>query len=166
VPDLPTRHRVVEVIAYLGAGASPRWQTGSGFLVGEDGTVLTAAHVVVGAVSVSVREVDKTEHAAALDPAFVGDVERCDLALLTVPELAGRAGSVPVAAVDPNAMGWQFIDQAWSVGYPRFNQVKRRPEEAPLRETAHVHGRIPPLNNAAEGRCRGLRETVPARRRQ
>ena len=38
-------------------------------------TVLTAAHVVAGAVSVMVRGPDKVVHEAALDPRFVGDVD-------------------------------------------------------------------------------------------
>jgi len=57
VAPVPLAARVVEVIADLGA-AHPRFRYGSGFIV-RKGTVLTAAHVVAGAVSVSVRDPDK-----------------------------------------------------------------------------------------------------------
>jgi len=38
-------------------------------------TVLTAAHLVAGATTVTVRDVHKRDYAATLDLAFIGDVD-------------------------------------------------------------------------------------------
>ena len=48
--------------------------------------MLTAAHVVAGAVSVLVRGPDKVTHQAVLDPEFIGDADGPgpDLALIEV----------------------------------------------------------------------------------
>jgi hypothetical protein len=64
--------RVVEVITDLGAAAGFRYRYGFGCIV-HGRTVLTAAHVVTGAVSVVVRDPAKREYSATLDPRFVGD---------------------------------------------------------------------------------------------
>jgi hypothetical protein len=55
--SVPLSARVVEVIADRGEGCSPRYRCGSGCIV-TGRTVLTAAHVVAGAVSVVVRGPD------------------------------------------------------------------------------------------------------------
>jgi hypothetical protein len=67
MPPVALAARVVEVIADLGPAARPRFRYGSGFIV-RAGTVLTAAHVVAGAVSVSVRDPDKRTFPASADP--------------------------------------------------------------------------------------------------
>jgi len=98
---VPLRARVVEVIACLGDSAGYRY--GSGFIV-RGGTVLTAAHVVAGAVSVSVRDPDKRKFPASADPRFTGDVNGPgpDLALVEIDDpgldlppvgLAGSTGT-------------------------------------------------------------------------
>ena len=97
---VPLRARVVEVIADLGDSARERYRYGSGFIV-RGGTVLTAAHVVAGAVSVSVRDPDKRMIPASADPRFTGDVHGPgpDLALIEIdhPELnlPPGAGNTP-----------------------------------------------------------------------
>ena len=90
-PGLPLAVRVVEVIADRGEAAHPRYRYGSGCVVAGR-TVLTAAHVVKGAVSVKVRDPGKVMHEAALDPGFVGDVEGSgpDLALVEIADPAAR----------------------------------------------------------------------------
>ena len=72
MPGLPLAARVVEVIADLGEAAHPRYRYGSGCVVAGR-TVLTAAHIVQGAIRVEVRGQDKVMHEATLDPEFVGD---------------------------------------------------------------------------------------------
>ena len=62
--ELPLADRVVEVIADLGEAAHPRYRYGSGCVV-RGRTVLTAAHVVAGAVGVKVRDPGKIMHEAA-----------------------------------------------------------------------------------------------------
>ena len=63
--------RVVEVITDLGAVGGSRYRYGSGCIVCGR-TVLTAAHVVAGAVSVVVRDPDKRAYAANGGPAVRG----------------------------------------------------------------------------------------------
>ena len=80
----------------------PDIRYGSGRLVAGR-TVLTAAHVVIGAASVWVRDPDKVMYEAMLDPRFIGDADgpRPDLALVEVtaagmdvpPDGPGRGGS-------------------------------------------------------------------------
>lgn len=55
---------------------------GSGFIVSEDGYILTNNHVVEGADEIQVRLIDRREYSAAV----VGTDERSDLALLKIDE--------------------------------------------------------------------------------
>jgi S1-C subfamily serine protease len=111
----PLHERVVEVRADLADGADPRYRFGSGLVVGGR-TVLTAAHVLAGAVAVSVRGSDKSERPAVLDPTWVGDVERCDVALIELTELAAPLEYVPVATIDRDVDSGVFVEGCWSAG--------------------------------------------------
>ena len=142
--SVPLRQRVVEVIADLGKTSRPRWRYGSGLLIG-DRQVLTAAHVVAGAVAVTVRGPDKVAHPADLDMALVGDPDRLDLALLAVPD-APALPNVDVALVDRDVTTGEVIEGCWAVGYPSFQEVARDAAGSSVRETAQVLGRIPPLS--------------------
>jgi S1-C subfamily serine protease len=65
---------------FLGQGESDREATGSGFVLDDDGHILTNAHVVSGATAVSVTFGDKTSR----DAKIVGKDESTDLALLKI----------------------------------------------------------------------------------
>ena len=82
------------MIADLGPGG---YRYGSGCVVAGK-TVLTAAHVITGAMAVTVRDVSKHSYAAEVDAAFIGDSNGPgpDLALLEVDELPGE-GYPPIA---------------------------------------------------------------------
>ncbi|MBB3080113.1 trypsin-like peptidase domain-containing protein [Streptomyces violarus] len=139
---------MVEVIAEY--EARPRYRYGSGLLVGRE--VLTAAHVVCGAKSVSVRGPDKVERPALLEGALVGDSDGCDMALLPVPD-ADEASGVELALVRRDGPGGEAVEDCWSVGYPVSQEVRR---DAPVpsrrvRETLEVRGHIPPLSGLVEG---------------
>ena len=99
--EAPLTARVVEVLADLGEGHEPRYRVGSGCIVAGR-TVLTAAHVVTGAVGVQVRDPGKVLHPAVLDPGFVGDADgtpaRWSLFLAWLEGLM-RAGSASVEIV-------------------------------------------------------------------
>src|SRR5919206_5372158 len=99
-PSVTDQQRVIEVIADLGAEQRPRHRYGSGLLIGGR-SVLTSAHVVVGAIEVLVRRPDKTEMRADLATALIGDPDprQLDLAILELPE-AEELPYVPVAVVD------------------------------------------------------------------
>ena len=118
--------RVVEVIADLGAPAASRYRYGSGCIV-RGGTVLTAAHVVAGAVSVVVRDPDKREYAATVDPRFVGDVDGPgpDLALLEIADPAFGSDLPPIglAAVDRDSAAGEPVERCHAVGYPWFAET-------------------------------------------
>ena len=111
--------------------------------------MLTAAHVVAGAVAVAVRGPDKVAHPADLDTALIGDPDNLDLALLAVPAAPPLSG-VAVALVDRDVATGEVIEGCWSVGYPSFQEVARDAAGS-VRETAQVRGWIPPLSGLVEG---------------
>jgi hypothetical protein len=77
VSVLPLAERIVEVIGEFGPPGSRTYRYGSGCrVIGQ--VVLTAAHVVAGAHSVSVRGPDKVEYLAGTR-------------LLSLPYLRGRS---------------------------------------------------------------------------
>jgi hypothetical protein len=147
----PLAARVVEVIADLGEAARPRYRYGSGCVVAGR-TVLTAAHVVDGAVSVKVRDPDKVIHEATLDPGFVGEVNgpRPDLALveLTGPEIAMPA--MGLAVVDRYSASADPVERCHAVGYPAFME-RDAPDRGRVRETADAFGHVPVLSGLAGG---------------
>ena len=147
---VPAQQRVVEVIATLGVGQAMQRRYGSGLLIGGR-SVLTSAHVVVGAVDVLVRRPDKSVMRADLETALIGDPDprRLDLAILEVPE-AEELPYVPVALVDRTSGITAFIDGCAAVGYPQFQEVVRDPSGLSLRETAQVRGAIAPLSGLVE----------------
>ena len=151
MPEVPLAARVVEVLADLGEGHSPRYRSGSGCIVAGR-TVLTAAHVVEGAVSVKVRPPDKVIREAALDTGFVGDVDGPgpDLALV---ELTGPGVDVPrmgLAAVDRASVSGDPVERCHAVGYPVFME-RDGPDGGRVRETADAFGHVPVLSGLAGG---------------
>ena len=149
--EVPLAARVVEVLADLGEGHSPRYRSGSGCIVAGR-TVLTAAHVVEGAVSVKVRPPDKVIYEAALDTGFVGDVDGPgpDLALM---ELTGPGVDVPamgLAAVDRASVSGDPVERCHAVGYPVFME-RDGPGGGRVRETADAFGHVPVLSGLAGG---------------
>jgi S1-C subfamily serine protease len=89
VVSVPLAARLVEVIADRGEAAAARYRYGSSCIV-VGRTVLTAAHVVAGAQSVQVRDLQKKLYSATVDPRFVGDVNGPgpDLALVEIDDPA------------------------------------------------------------------------------
>lgn len=63
-----------------GRPANPRRSLGSGFIIEEDGYILTNHHVVDGAAEIIVRMSDRSEYEAEL----IGSDQRSDLALLKI----------------------------------------------------------------------------------
>ena len=148
---LPLAARVVEVIADQGVGCTPRFRCGSGCLVAGR-TVLTAAHIVVGAVSVVVRGPDKITLQAAVDPRFIGDVEGPgpDLALI---EVIGGAVGVPtmgLAAAGRDSPAGDPVERCHVIGYPAFME-RRTVDGGRFRETADAFGHVPVLSGLARG---------------
>jgi hypothetical protein len=114
--------------------------------------VLTAAHVVEGAVSVKVRSPDKVLREAALDTGFVGDVDGPgpDLALV---ELTGPGVDVPamgLAAVNRDSVSGDPVERCHAVGYPVFME-RHGPDGGRVRETADAFGHVPVLSGLAGG---------------
>jgi hypothetical protein len=140
------RDRIVEVIATLDDG---QLRHGSGLLIGGR-TVLTAAHTVADARAVVVRTSEKRELPAVLDPAWVGDPDRCDLALLDVTELAKGFDFLPVALIDRHSPSAAFVENCTSIGFPAFAE---EPDEygKSVRKSTQVGGRIAPLSRLDDG---------------
>jgi hypothetical protein len=143
--------RVVEVIADLGPSAGAGYRYGSGCIV-RGGTVLTAAHVVAGAVSVVVRGPDRREYAATVDPRFVGDADGAgpDLALLEItgPGFAGDLPPIRLAAVDRDSAVGELVERCHAVGYPWFAET---PSPRALRDTVDAVGVVPVLSKLKTG---------------
>ncbi len=112
--------------------------------------VLTAAHVVVGAVSVAVRGPDNVLHAAALDPGFVGDVNGPDLALVEIIGIWAGLPAMGLAAVDRDSVSGDPVEGCHAVGYPAFME-REALGGGRLRETADALGHVPVLSGLAGG---------------
>jgi hypothetical protein len=151
VSPVPLAARVVEVISDLGAMADSRYRYGSGCIV-RGRTVLTAAHVVAGAVSVVVRDPAKREYSATLDPRLVSDMDGSgpDLALLEIsdPAFEGELPPIGLAAVDRDSTSGEPVERCHAVGYPWFAETRSRNA---VRDTADAIGVVPVLSKLAAG---------------
>ena len=86
--------------------------TGTGFVVRNDGTIVTNAHVVGDSQTAQVRFADK---GALLDAEVLGSDRSSDLAVLRVdPGSAGRLDPLPLADSDKVAVG----DAVVAIGHP------------------------------------------------
>jgi putative serine protease PepD len=86
--------------------------TGTGFVVRNDGTIVTNAHVVGDSQTAQVRFADK---GALLDAEVLGSDRSSDLAVLRVdPGRAGRLDPLPLADSDEVAVG----DAVVAIGHP------------------------------------------------
>ncbi|MFF9330657.1 hypothetical protein ACF1AY_38895 [Streptomyces sp. NPDC014776] len=152
----------VEVLHDRGAHISPRWTVGSGHLMGPC-KVLTAAHNVDyrsapgEGEQLFIRCPDGREYTAQV--ILVNGLDGPDLAILEILDSDLTEGQTPqfsFAQVDRNSptrlMGCSTI------GFPRFKEKSRSPTaprrssaDRPLRDTAHLHGYIPPGANLVSG---------------
>jgi WD40 repeat protein len=143
--------RVVEVIADLGPLVVSRYRYGSGCIV-HGRAVLTAAHVVAGAASVVVRDPDRREYAATVDPQFMGDPDGAgpDLALLEIgdPAFAGELPPIGLAAVDRDSATGEPVERCHAVGYPWFAET---PSPTAMRDTVDAIGVVPVLSKLKMG---------------
>jgi WD40 repeat protein len=150
VPPFPLAARVVEVIADLGEAANPRYRLGSGCLAAGQ-TVLTAAHVVTGSISVLVRGPDKVVHRATADPEFIGNTDGRgpDLALVEVVD-GVEVPPMALGAVERNSPMGDPIERCHVIGYPAFME-RGNADGSRFRETADALGQIPVLSGLAGG---------------
>jgi WD40 repeat protein len=151
MPPVPLAERVVEVIADRGEGCTPRYRCGSGCVV-VGRTVLTAAHVVAGAVSVMVRGPDKVAYQAAADPVFTGDADGPgpDLALVEITSSWEDVPPMGLATVDRDSPAGDPVERCHAVGYPEFMEWVRA-DGSRFRETADALGHVPVLSGLAGG---------------
>lgn len=143
--------RVVEVIADLGAQTLGRYRYGSGCIVAGR-TVLTAAHVVAGAVAVTVRDTKKRSYRATLDERFVGDVDGPgpDLALVAIEDPSFTAGlpAMELAVVERSRPTADSVPGCHAVGFPWFAEIAG-PDS--VRDSVDACGEIPVLSQMARG---------------
>jgi Trypsin-like peptidase domain len=142
--------RLVEVIADLGETPKQRWRYGSGCIVAGR-TVLTAAHVVVGAQTVQVRDLNKRLYSATVDPHFVGDADgrAPDLALVEVDDLPVGLPPLGLARVNRRSPRVQSVKECHAIGYPWFAET---PSPTAIRDTVDAEGIVPTLSKLAAGR--------------
>jgi putative serine protease PepD len=99
-------------VAYVTAQLAQQGQaTGSGFVVAKQGLIVTNAHVVEGATTVSVKVGDGATHPASV----VGRDESTDLALLRVRDAGGKTFA-PLQLADSGRL--QVGDAAYAIGNP------------------------------------------------
>ena len=134
---VPLLARLVQIEADLGEGKSPQWRYGSGCIV-SGRIVLTAAHVVVGARRLIVRNRDKRESPASRDDRFIGGPDGPDLALVEIDDPASLGidpdgfPSMPLARVNRDSETAEAVERCHAFGYPEFTQtttssgIKRR----------------------------------------
>jgi Trypsin-like peptidase domain len=148
---LPLAARVVEVIADQGENRSPRYRSGSGCLIAGR-TVLTAAHVVTGAISILVRGPDKFAHRAVADPEFTGDASGPgpDLALIEITDGLFDVPAMGLAAVARDGPAGDPVERCHVLGYPRFME-RVAADGSRFRETADALGQVPVLSGLASG---------------
>jgi len=144
---VPLAVRVVEVIADLGAQANPRYKYGSGCIV-RGGTVLTAAHVVAGAVLVQVRGPDKQMRVAQVTPEFIVSGPGPDLALVEIGDPATALEAIELAVVDRYGLTAAPVERCHAIGYPWFAEG---PSPSAVRDTVDAFGYIPVLSKLAGG---------------
>jgi WD40 repeat protein len=151
VPPVPLAERLVEVVADRGEGQTPRYRCGSGCLVAGR-TVLTAAHVVVGAVGVMVRGPDKVAHLAMTDPLFIGDADGPgpDLALIEVIDGGVAVPAMGLAAVERYSPAGDPVERCHVIGYPAFME-REATDGGRFRETVDAVGHVPVLSGLAGG---------------
>jgi len=98
-------------VAYITANGSQGQATGSGFVVSKDGLIVTNAHVVEGASTVTV----KVGGGATLPATVAGRDESTDLALLRVTNGGGRTFT-PLTFADSGTL--QVGDAVYALGNP------------------------------------------------
>src|SRR5918995_828128 len=93
--------RVSPGVVFIAARSAQGAGSGSGFVVGTDGSIVTNDHVVEGAEEVSVRF---TENGDPIDARVVGTDPSTDLALLDVDESKVEGGVKPLALASSKAL--------------------------------------------------------------
>jgi Effector-associated domain 1/Trypsin-like peptidase domain len=141
------RSRVIEVIADLGEGATPRYRYGSGCVV-RGRSVLTAGHVVSGALTVRVRRPDKKLMGAVLNPRFIGAQPGPDLALVEIDDYRIDTEPIEVAVIDRDSLNAEPVRDCHAIGYPWFAE---KPSPTAVRDTVDAVGYVPVLSGLAHG---------------
>jgi WD40 repeat protein len=151
VSPTPLADRIVEVIADLGEDTNPRYRYGSGCIV-VGRTVLTAAHVVTGAVSVQVRDARKVEYEARLDSKFVGDAggPGPDLALVEFDTPKIDLPPMGLGAVDRDSLSGDPVERCHAIGYPTFMEHES-PDGDLIRDTVDACGQVSVLSRLVAG---------------
>ena len=133
-------------VAYIGASTAEGQATGSGFVVSDDGYIVTNAHVVEGAGD---RSTSRSATASSAAAQLVGHDASTDLALLKVD-----------AAREPHAAGARRLRH-------RRRSATRLRDRQPVRPRPHAHDRRrlrAPARDQAPNGCRSTTASRPTRR--
>lgn len=144
---VPLRSRVIEVIADLGEGVTPRYKYGSGCIV-RGRSVLTAAHVVSGACSVQVRRPDKKLRNAVMNSRFIAAAPGPDMALVEIDDYSVDLEPIELAVIDRDSLNAEPVRDCHAIGYPWFAET---PSPTAIRDTVDAVGYVPVLSKLAKG---------------
>ncbi len=112
IPGLPEDHPLNEFFKNLprgggegggGGNAMPTLAQGSGFVISEDGYVVTNNHVIDNATKIQLSFDDQT---AKVDAELVGTDQRTDIALLKIKNPTRKFPFVKLAPKDPRVGDW------------------------------------------------------------
>ena len=110
IPGLPEDHPLNEFFKNLprgngegGGGGLPTLAQGSGFVISEDGYVVTNNHVIDNATKIQLSFDDQT---AKVDAELVGTDQRTDIALLKIKNPTRKFPFVKLAPKDPRVGDW------------------------------------------------------------
>jgi putative serine protease PepD len=98
-------------VVFISSRTQQGGATGSGFVVSKEGLIVTNAHVVEGATTVTVKVGDDATHPASV----VGRDESTDLALLRVEDAGGKVFT-PLQLADSD--GLEVGDATYAIGNP------------------------------------------------
>jgi lipopolysaccharide biosynthesis regulator YciM len=150
MPEAISRSRVAELIVVFPGGRNRR---GSGYRVGAQ-AVLTAAHVVEGAVSVGVRFEPDLPGQWIVDTTSWWVDPHSDLAVISIP---AQPGEPPIAHVRFGRItDGSAVLAAQAVGFPRwklrnYGGTVRTDDTRPYRDAHHAAGSVAVLSNFREG---------------
>ncbi|MFK5635980.1 serine protease [Ornithinimicrobium sp. LYQ103] len=130
---------------------------GSGFLVGGR-RILTAAHNIESG-RLTIRFLDGRELKAVHVPAPSAFAQ--DMATLEITSSSFSRDVPPIRFANVDREFGQVLEHCWAVGFPRWKEKLRGPNQSPLRDSVQLRGDIATGSNRVSGRLEFLVPNSP-----